>query len=347
MRHTTVARGLVIALAIVFCAAWPTRALTASAAAASGQLRSACIAPRQPYGPSGTQFSAQPAPLHRAALVVTFGTGTPTMRFCVEFTEASISGLELLQRSPLSVVTSGGGLGAAVCAIDGVGSTDASSYSTCLGHGSSWAYYQYAAGAWRLSPVGASTSVVSDGAVEGWAYGSNAKPDAPGLICPDPTPTPTPLPTPTAQAPTPSPAASPTPVPASPTPGADPSGLPPATVASRAAASPAGAAAAVGQPTPISEVSGAQAAARAPGVTPAPSATAEPVASPSAAAPATAASGIIIGPAEGKANAAQARPGGASPSSAGGRGLIAFLILAAVLVALAGLMFRRRRQRDG
>ncbi|MHB8685211.1 MAG: hypothetical protein ACYC9X_12905, partial [Dehalococcoidia bacterium] len=313
MRRTTVVRGLVIALAIVLCAAWPTRAVTAGAAAASGQLRSACIAPRQ------TQYSAQPAPVHRAALVVTFSNGTPTKRFCVEFTEPSISGLELLQRSGLPVVTSGGGLGAAVCAIDGVGSTDASSYSTCLGHGSSWAYYQYAAGAWRLSPVGASTTVVSDGAVEGWAWGSNAKPDAPGLICPDQTPTPAPLPTPTAQAPTPSPAASPTPVPGSPTPGAGPAGLPPTTVALPAATSPAGAATAVEQSTPISEVSGAQAAARAPGVTPAPSATAEPHPSVSPAAPGTTASGVIIGPAEGKANAAQARTGGASPSSAGGR----------------------------
>ncbi|MHB8377024.1 MAG: hypothetical protein ACYDEB_08725 [Dehalococcoidia bacterium] len=343
MRRTTVVRGLVIALAIVLCAAWPTRAVTAHAAAVvADEPGTSCRRP-QPAG-----YAAQATVVHRAALVVTFGNGTPTMRFCVEFTEASISGLELLQRSGLPLVTAGGGIGAAVCAIDGVGSTDASSYSTCFGqYPNYWVYYQYTAGAWHKSGAGASTTVVSDGAVEGWAWGSTAKPDAPGLICPDSTPTPAPLPTPTAQAPTPSPAPSPTPVPGSPTPGAGPAGLPPTTVALPAATSPAGAAAAVEQSTPISEVSGAQAAAQAPGVTPAPSATAEPVPSVSPAAPGTTASGVIIGPAEGKANAAQARTGRASLSSAGGRGLIAFLILAAVLVALAGLMFRRRRQRDG
>lgn len=339
MRHATIVRGLIIVLAVVFCAGWSARALTAQAAAVVADGPGVSCRRPQPAA-----YAAQAAAVHRAGLVVTFANGTPTMRFCIEFTEASISGLELLQRSGLPVVTSGGGLGAAVCAINGVGSTDASSYSTCFGHGSYWAYYQYAGDAWRLSPVGASTAVVSDGAVEGWAYGNNAKPDPPGPICPAATATPPPA---TALPPTATAAASPTPAPSSPTAAATSTVPAPATAVPPA---PPGATATPVPPAPglpMSEVRGAQATPLPPGATPAPSRTPGPPASVSATAPATAASGIIIGAAEGKANAARAEAGGASSWSSGGRSLIAFVAVAAALAALAGLMFRRRRQRDG
>ena len=58
---------------------------------------------------------------NQAGLVVKFGDGR-TLTYCIEFTEDSITGIELLQRSGLTVVTSNsGGLGAAVCSIDGEG----------------------------------------------------------------------------------------------------------------------------------------------------------------------------------------------------------------------------------
>ncbi len=340
MRHTTIIRGLLVLLVVAVYAGRPAAASSAHAAAFAAVDTVAGCRRAQPAA-----YEAQAAAVHRASLVVTFGSAKPTVRFCIEFTETSISGLELLQRSGLRVVTSGGGLGAAVCAIDGVGSTDASSYSTCLGQGSYWAYSQYVGGAWRLSPVGASSSVVSDGAVEGWAYGNNAKPDAPGTICP--TATPTQPPSATVQAPTVRPTATSTPAPSSPTAAATSTVPPPATTALPALPGATATPVPPAPGVPMSEVRGARAAPGASSVTPAPSRTPGPPASVSATASATAASGMIIGAAEGKANAARAETGGAGPSSTGGRGLIAFAIVAGALVALAGLVVRRRRQRDG
>ena len=69
---------------------------------------------------------AQSTAVHRAGLVVTFGDRHSEL-FCIEFTEDSITGLELLRRSGLPLVTSGmGGLGGAVCSIGGEGSSDPS-----------------------------------------------------------------------------------------------------------------------------------------------------------------------------------------------------------------------------
>ncbi|MDE3096194.1 MAG: LPXTG cell wall anchor domain-containing protein [Chloroflexota bacterium] len=344
MRHAAIVRCLLIVLVVAVYGGWPAAAPSAHAAAVVADGTGGSCRRAQPAA-----YAAQAAVVHRASLVVTFGNATPTMRFCIEFTEASISGLDLLQRSGLPVVTSGGGLGAAVCAIDGVGSTDASSYSTCLGHGSFWAYYQYAGGAWSLSPAGASTTVVSDGAVEGWAYGNNAKPDAPGTICPAATATSTftPPASATVQAPTARPTATSTPAPSSPT--AVATSTVPAPATAVLPASP-GATARPAPPAPgppMSEVHGAQATPGVSSATPAPSRTPGPHAPVSATASATAASGIIIGAAEGKVNAARAEAGGAASWSSGGRSLIAFVAVAAALAALAGYLFRRRRQRDG
>ena len=152
--------------------------------------------------------AAQPltTTVHRAALVVTFGDGMPTKTFCIAFTGDTISGIQLLQYSGLQLVTSGGGLGTAVCGIGGVGSKDGSTYTACFDtRPNSWAYYQYRSGAWHSYAVGAGSSVVSDGSIEGWAWGQSARPDPPGDICP--TPTAVPVDTPTAVS-TPTPAAS-------------------------------------------------------------------------------------------------------------------------------------------
>ena len=142
--------------------------------------------------------------LHHAGLVVTFGD-KHTQTFCIEFSEDTISGLQLLQRSGLPLITSSAsGLGSAVCSIDGEGSSDPTNcFASCTGGTCAyWAYYQFINSAWKFSQLGAAQRTVHDGEVDGWAWGpgglsSGAVPEQPGALCPEPpspiTPTPTPV----------------------------------------------------------------------------------------------------------------------------------------------------------
>jgi hypothetical protein len=137
------------------------------------------------------------AAVNAAGLSVTFPSGEVTT-FCIEFSEDTITGAELLQRSGLAVVTAGsGGLGAAVCSIDGQGCNDpgdcfcACTSSTCA----YWAYFRYNSGAWQYSPTGAGTRTIANGDADAWVWGSGSTPPpASGALCADPTPTPSPLP---------------------------------------------------------------------------------------------------------------------------------------------------------
>ena len=89
------------------------------------------------------------------------------VRRTASFTGASISGIEALQAAGFDIEVYGyGGLGAAVCRIDGVGrDADAS----CLNGGAHyWAYWRNG----TYSSVGAGASRVSDGDQEQWAWGS-------------------------------------------------------------------------------------------------------------------------------------------------------------------------------
>ena len=176
-------------------------------------------AAEQPLNARQSCSTTQPlaASVHRAGLVVTFGDRR-TEKFCIEFSEDAISGLQLLERSPLPIVTSSAsGLGGAVCAIGGEGSSDSTNcFASCTGGSCAyWAYYQFVSGAWKFSQVGASQHMVHDGDIEGWAWGpgglsSGAVPEPPGEICPAPTAIPTAIPVATA-APTEPPAPSATP----------------------------------------------------------------------------------------------------------------------------------------
>jgi hypothetical protein len=154
--------------------------------------------------PRCSAASADSTSLHHAGLVVTFGD-RHTEAFCIEFSEDTISGLQLLQRSGLPLVTSSAsGLGAAVCSIDGEGSNDPTNcFASCTGDTCAyWAYYQFVDGAWKFSQLGAAQRTVYDGDIDGWAWGpgglsSGAIPEQPGALCPEP-PSPTPVaPTPT------------------------------------------------------------------------------------------------------------------------------------------------------
>lgn len=119
------------------------------------------------------QAWAQDGP-HRAGLVVRFGDGTVETR-CVSFAEPTISGVELLARAGLSaLVDYNGGMGGAVCSIEGQGCAFPREDCFCRCRGNTceyWAYYHWQDGRWLYSDVGASSFQVTDGAVEGWSWG--------------------------------------------------------------------------------------------------------------------------------------------------------------------------------
>jgi hypothetical protein len=126
----------------------------------------------------GTAQVARAAATHRAAVIVE-GDGQ-THRVVVEFTEDSISGIELLRRAGAEpVVYSYSGIGGAVCRLYGVG-RDAG--PSCLGGTSGdaryWAYFRAPAGttSFKYAVVGGGSTSVRDGDVEGWRYGTGAAP---------------------------------------------------------------------------------------------------------------------------------------------------------------------------
>ena len=212
-----------------------------------------------------------------AGLVIRHGDGRVLVHY-VEFTEPEITGLELLMRSGASLTLANfGGLGTAVCAIDGEGCPAENCF--CRSYASPAFYWHYYGlepdGSWALQQVGPSSRRVRDGDVDGWSWTSGESglpstsideiaarygvdrsagaeptisppPPTPPPQSPAPTVAPTPAPTPppsppVAQVATPLPAASPTTSVVS-TPSSSPT--PPATPA------PAATASAAGTPTP-------------------------------------------------------------------------------------------------
>ena len=115
-------------------------------------------------------------------------TGSGVVSRCVTFSEDSISGITALQRAGLApVVRSFSGTGGAVCGLNGLGCPADSSCLTCQAP-NYWAYYRAdnGAGGFSYSPVGAGSTQVTDGDVEGWRWGSGAGPAfrSFGSICP-------------------------------------------------------------------------------------------------------------------------------------------------------------------
>lgn len=111
-----------------------------------------------------------------AALVIDDGTVVRTV--CVRFTEASLTGAELLRRAEVEAVLRGfGGLGVAVCSLCGTGCPADGSCLTCAGD-THWSYHRAPAGSgdWVTSPVGAGATKVTDGSVEAWAWGEGEPP---------------------------------------------------------------------------------------------------------------------------------------------------------------------------
>ncbi len=140
---------------------------------------------------------------NRAGLVVRFGDGSLTT-YCVEFTESTISGYDLLTRSGLNIVAAfGSGQGAAVCKIDGTGCPVESCLTCDIPN--YWSYWHLVDGAWAYSQAGSGSYTVGNGDVEGWSWGNATPPSvvpfdqicaSPPTDTPDPTNTPTPTNTP-------------------------------------------------------------------------------------------------------------------------------------------------------
>ena len=113
-----------------------------------------------------------------AGIVVDYGDGRVTYAW-VPFVEEEISGIELLRRSGVPLVSvSFGGLGEGVCMVGdtGCGVTECRRRLCQTGERSSpfWQYVrQEAPGEWRTFSFGASQSSVRDGDIDGWAWTGN------------------------------------------------------------------------------------------------------------------------------------------------------------------------------
>jgi len=121
---------------------------------------------------AGAGASAQS--VNQAALVVVHGDGRVLTR-CVEFTEAQISGLDLLQRSGLDLNLEASSMGASICRLDGEGCTFPQQSCFCQCEGEScvyWSYWRWDNGGWRYSQLGASNSTVPPGGMDGWVWGA-------------------------------------------------------------------------------------------------------------------------------------------------------------------------------
>lgn len=126
----------------------------------------------------------------RAGLVVV-NEGGIIVSACVDFSEETISGAELLRRSGLGVVLGAyGGLGYGVCAIGDVGCSEGED-CFCQCRSAPCAYWVYSHrqpnSSWAVSGVGASAWEVHDGDVDGWVWGDGSTaPPAVGFgqVCP-------------------------------------------------------------------------------------------------------------------------------------------------------------------
>jgi hypothetical protein len=109
---------------------------------------------------------------NRVALVVRYEDGTVETK-CISFSEPTLTGEELLQRSGLTAVIDYNALaGGAVCSIQGLGCSVQDCFCRCQGADCRyWAYYHWVDGSWQYSQVGATGSQIKDGAIEGWSWG--------------------------------------------------------------------------------------------------------------------------------------------------------------------------------
>ena len=141
----------------------------------------------------GSSSVTAPAPagaadLNHAAVVIDTGDGQ-VRKYCLAFPEEAISGAEALRRLDVDpVFSSYGSKGEAVCSLCGVGCPA----GDCFCNAKYWSYHRAGPGgaAYTTSRVGASSTEVRDGDVEGWRWGSGQAPPAAtvGQVCDVPEP---------------------------------------------------------------------------------------------------------------------------------------------------------------
>lgn len=110
---------------------------------------------------------------NRAGLVVYFEDSNRETR-CVNFTETSISGYELLQRSGLSIIASFEAQGAAICKIEELGCPSNDCF--CQSPPDYWSYWQLEDGEWVYAAKGSSNTQIQDGDVDAWVWGPGDPP---------------------------------------------------------------------------------------------------------------------------------------------------------------------------
>ena len=114
----------------------------------------------------GIASASEADEVYAADVVIDLADGRVIVRH-ITFT-APITGVTALQLADLDIVTAEFGWGTAVCAIEGVGCPA----DDCFCGGSTfWNYEHWEGGAWQSAPVGAGSYVVTDGSVEGHAWG--------------------------------------------------------------------------------------------------------------------------------------------------------------------------------
>lgn len=128
------------------------------------------------------------ADLNHAAVVIDTGDGQ-VRKYCLAFPEEAISGAEALRRLDVDpVFSSYGSKGEAVCSLCGVGCPA----GDCFCNARYWSYHRAGPGgeAYTTSRVGASSTEVRDGDVEGWRWGSGQAPPSAtvGQVCDVPEP---------------------------------------------------------------------------------------------------------------------------------------------------------------
>jgi hypothetical protein len=118
------------------------------------------------------------AAVHHAALVIQHTSGSFITR-CVAFAEEQINGLQLVQRSGVEYEAQDfGSIGSAMCQLDQEPLTVPPG---CFGSGPYWQYFHRQGAGWQASVVGASSSVLHDGDMDGWRYAAGAN-QAPGNV---------------------------------------------------------------------------------------------------------------------------------------------------------------------
>jgi hypothetical protein len=107
---------------------------------------------------------------NRAGLVVR-GAGKQVLKMCVFFEEPSITGLELVERSNLPIVTDSTSLGTAICKIGNHGCASGDCFCK---YPTFWGYWTRDAkdDAWIFSEVGVADREIRNGSVDGWTWGS-------------------------------------------------------------------------------------------------------------------------------------------------------------------------------